>query len=132
MQVCDSGLCAEEAPGVRVGGQFAKGACCSALAAQQMHRLQSWRPDATVVKRSTMAQLLCRCRSEYSDDFQDARGFGWEIPGQPKFHWKTLIQKKVLAREVHEHVRWWMSTAFVKLVRTGNIIDVASDVASAN
>lgn len=35
-------------------------------------------------------------RSEFSDDFKDAEGFGWEIPGQPKFHWKTLIQKKVL------------------------------------
>jgi hypothetical protein len=51
-------------------------------------------------------QLLRGCRSEYSDDFQDARGFGWEIPGQPKFHWKTLIQKKVLCCEVHEHDSW--------------------------
>jgi hypothetical protein len=50
------------------------------------------------MKQSMTVQLLCCRRSEFSDDFQDARGFGWEIPGQPKFHWKTLIQKKVPAR----------------------------------
>jgi hypothetical protein len=43
------------------------------------------------------SSFLWRCRSEFNDDFQDARGFGWDIPGQPKFSWKTLIQKKVLA-----------------------------------
>ena len=40
--------------------------------------------------------MLCAgCRSEFSDDFKDARGFGWDIEGQPAFSWKTLITKKV-------------------------------------
>jgi glutathione reductase (NADPH) len=52
----------------------------------------------TCVIRGCVPKKLLVYGSEYSDDFQDARGFGWEIPGQPKFHWKTLIQKK--AKEI--------------------------------
>lgn len=41
------------------------------------------------------------CRSEFSDHFADARGFGWDVPGEPKFHWKTLIQEKVQKMQAH-------------------------------
>ena len=110
-QVCDSGLCAEEDACLWVGDPLAGSARCStdAPTVELKDSLNSCGPFND-------GAAACRCRSEFSDDFQDARGFGWEIRGQPKFHWKTLIQKKVLVHEAHEHDSWCMCTASAKLL----------------
>jgi glutathione reductase (NADPH) len=52
----------------------------------------------TCVIRGCVPKKLLVYGSEFSDHFTDARGFGWDIPGEPKFHWSKLIQKK--AKEI--------------------------------
>jgi glutathione reductase (NADPH) len=32
--------------------------------------------------------------SHFSQEFADARGFGWELPGPAKFNWRTLLENK--------------------------------------
>ncbi|MCR9144214.1 MAG: glutathione-disulfide reductase [bacterium] len=32
--------------------------------------------------------------SHYPREFEDARGFGWEVPGPAKFNWQTLLENK--------------------------------------
>lgn len=44
---------------------------------------------------SHASRLALPCRSEFRDEFDDARGFGWDIKEEPLFQWKSLIQKKV-------------------------------------
>lgn len=48
----------------------------------------------TCVIRGCVPKKMLLYGSEFRDHFEDARGFGWEIPGEPKFNWKKLIEKK--------------------------------------
>jgi len=52
----------------------------------------------TCVIRGCVPKKLLVYGSEFRDQFADARGFGWEIEGEPSFHWKRLIEKK--AKEI--------------------------------
>ena len=51
---------------------------------------------------TTRPVLLCAChriaspcRSAFTEEFKDAKGFGWTVDERPPFNWKELIAKKV-------------------------------------
>lgn len=48
----------------------------------------------TCVLRGCVPKKLFVYCAEYSEAFQDARGFGWNIPGTPTLDWKTFLDKK--------------------------------------
>lgn len=39
--------------------------------------------------------LYLPCRSAFTEEFKDAKGFGWTVDERPPFNWKELIAKKV-------------------------------------
>ena len=39
--------------------------------------------------------LIASCRSAFTEEFKDAKGFGWTVDERPPFNWKELIAKKV-------------------------------------
>lgn len=48
----------------------------------------------TCVLRGCVPKKLFVYCSEYADAFRDAKGFGWNIPGEPTLDWKMFMQKK--------------------------------------
>lgn len=48
----------------------------------------------TCVIRGCVPKKLLVYGSEFRDEFDDARGFGWDIKEEPTFQWKALINKK--------------------------------------
>jgi glutathione reductase (NADPH) len=55
------------------------------------------RVGGTCVIRGCVPKKLLVYASRFSDEFEDAAGFGWSVP-EPTFHWPTLI------RNVHREV----------------------------
>jgi len=51
------------------------------------------RVGGTCVIRGCVPKKLLVYASHFAEDFEDARGYGWE-PGAAKFNWKKLIQAK--------------------------------------
>ena len=58
---------------------------------------EEYRVGGTCVIRGCVPKKLLVYAARFSDEFEDAAGFGWSIP-QPVFHWPTLVNN--LAREV--------------------------------
>ncbi|MDO9318748.1 MAG: glutathione-disulfide reductase [Gammaproteobacteria bacterium] len=48
----------------------------------------------TCVNVGCIPKKLFSYASHYAQDFEDARGYGWELPGEPRFHWPTLRDNK--------------------------------------
>ncbi|KAG6548711.1 hypothetical protein Mapa_009866 [Marchantia paleacea] len=48
----------------------------------------------TCVLRGCVPKKILVYGSAFSHEFQDAKGFGWEIDGEIRFNWKKLIQNK--------------------------------------
>lgn len=48
----------------------------------------------TCVNVGCIPKKLFSYASHYAHDFEDARGYGWELQGEPKFHWSTLRDNK--------------------------------------
>ena len=58
---------------------------------------EEYRVGGTCVIRGCVPKKLMVYASRFSDEFEDAAGFGWSV-GEPTFHWPTLVGN--LAREV--------------------------------
>jgi glutathione reductase (NADPH) len=58
---------------------------------------EEFRVGGTCVIRGCVPKKLLVYASRFSDEFEDAAGFGWTVP-EPTFHWPTLIAN--LHREV--------------------------------
>jgi glutathione reductase (NADPH) len=54
---------------------------------------EEFRVGGTCVIRGCVPKKLLVYASRFSDDFEDAAGYGWTVP-QPTFHWPTLIHNK--------------------------------------
>ena len=48
----------------------------------------------TCVNVGCIPKKLFSYASHYAQDFEDARGYGWELPGAPRFHWPALRDNK--------------------------------------
>ena len=48
----------------------------------------------TCVNVGCIPKKLFSYAAHYAHDFEDARGYGWELPGEPRFHWPTLRDNK--------------------------------------
>ncbi len=48
----------------------------------------------TCVNVGCVPKKLLYYASYFGQDFQDSRGFGWDLGSQPKFSWSTLIENK--------------------------------------
>lgn len=48
----------------------------------------------TCVNVGCIPKKLFSYASHYAQDFEDARGYGWELPDEPRFHWPTLRDNK--------------------------------------
>jgi glutathione reductase (NADPH) len=51
---------------------------------------EEYRVGGTCVIRGCVPKKLLVYASRFSDDFEDAAGYGWTV-GEPTFHWPTLI-----------------------------------------
>ena len=58
---------------------------------------EEYRVGGTCVIRGCVPKKLLVYAARFSDEFEDAAGFGWSVP-QPVFHWPTLVDN--VAREV--------------------------------
>ncbi len=54
---------------------------------------EEFRVGGTCVIRGCVPKKLLVYASRFSDEFEDAAGFGWSVP-EPTFHWPTLIANK--------------------------------------
>src|ERR1700690_1870022 len=51
---------------------------------------EEYRVGGTCVIRGCLPKKLLVYASRFSEDFEDAAGYGWTVP-EPTFHWPTLI-----------------------------------------
>ncbi|VVE29124.1 glutathione-disulfide reductase [Pandoraea terrigena] len=54
---------------------------------------EEFRVGGTCVIRGCVPKKLLVYASRFADEFEDAAGFGWQVPS-PRFDWKTLIARK--------------------------------------
>ncbi len=54
---------------------------------------EEFRVGGTCVIRGCVPKKLLVYASRFSDEFEDAAGYGWNV-GEPTFHWPTLIANK--------------------------------------
>jgi len=52
------------------------------------------RVGGTCVIRGCVPKKLMVYAAHYREDFEDARGYGWTVEGEPRFDWQTLIANK--------------------------------------
>ncbi len=55
---------------------------------------EEFRVGGTCVIRGCVPKKLYVYASRFADDFEDAAGFGWTLPGKPTFDWRTLVEAK--------------------------------------
>ncbi|MEM6682483.1 MAG: glutathione-disulfide reductase [Pseudomonadota bacterium] len=55
---------------------------------------ESYRVGGTCVIRGCVPKKLFVYSSHYPHEFADAAGYGWTVPGEPSFDWKTLVARK--------------------------------------
>ncbi len=48
----------------------------------------------TCVNVGCIPKKLFSYAAHFAQDFEDARGYGWELPSTPRFHWPTLRDNK--------------------------------------
>ena len=66
----------------------------AALAGKKVALAEESRMGGTCVIRGCIPKKLFVYASEFREDFEDARAYGWTLPGEPKFDWQTLIANK--------------------------------------
>jgi glutathione reductase (NADPH) len=54
---------------------------------------EEYRVGGTCVIRGCVPKKLLVYASRFSDEFEDAAGYGWTVP-EPTFHWPTLVANK--------------------------------------
>ena len=55
---------------------------------------EEYRIGGTCVIRGCVPKKLLVYASRFAEEFEDAAGYGWTLPGQPVFDWPTLIANK--------------------------------------
>ena len=55
---------------------------------------EEYRIGGTCVIRGCVPKKLLVYASQYGDTFEDAKGYGWSLPGEATFDWPTLIANK--------------------------------------
>ncbi|MBB3065194.1 glutathione-disulfide reductase [Limibacillus halophilus] len=55
---------------------------------------EEYRYGGTCVIRGCVPKKLLVYASHFAEDFEDGAGYGWSLPGEPTFDWKTLIENK--------------------------------------
>src|SRR5262245_4256671 len=89
---------------------------------------EEFRVGGTCVIRGCVPKKLLVYASRFSDEFEDAAGYGWKV-GEPTFHWPTLIANK--DREIDRLEAAYVSTLErnkVELVRSRAALEDAHTV----
>jgi glutathione reductase (NADPH) len=89
---------------------------------------EEYRVGGTCVIRGCVPKKLLVYASRFSDEFEDAAGYGWTVP-EPTFHWSTLIANK--DREIARLEAAYVATLErhnVALVRSRAILEDAHTV----
>ncbi len=89
---------------------------------------EEYRVGGTCVIRGCVPKKLLVYASRFSEDFEDAQGFGWTVP-QPTFDWPTLIAN--VEREVTRLETAYMTTLErykVQLVKSRAVFEDAHTV----
>ena len=89
---------------------------------------EEYRVGGTCVIRGCVPKKLLVYASRFSDEFEDAAGYGWTVP-EPTFHWPTLIANK--DREIARLEAAYINTLErnkVELVRTRAVLEDAHTV----
>jgi len=84
---------------------------------------EEYRVGGTCVIRGCVPKKLLVYASRFADDFEDAAGYGWQVP-QPTFNWSHLIANK--DREIARLEAAYVSTLEhhkVELVRSRAVIE---------
>src|SRR3712207_444957 len=89
---------------------------------------EEFRVGGTCVIRGCVPKKLLVYASRFSDDFEDAAGFGWSVP-EPRFDWPTLIRNKdgEIAR-LESIYRANLERAGVEILDTRAVIEEAHTV----
>ena len=66
----------------------------AALAGAKVALAEEYRMGGTCVIRGCIPKKLMVYASQFSENFLDAPGYGWTIPGKPTFDWPTFIANK--------------------------------------
>jgi len=89
---------------------------------------EEYRVGGTCVIRGCVPKKLLVYASRFSDEFEDAAGYGWTVP-EPTFHWPTLIANK--DREIARLEAAYISTLErfnVALLKTRAVLEDANTV----
>ena len=89
---------------------------------------EEYRVGGTCVIRGCVPKKLLVYASRFADDFEEAAGFGWNVP-EPRFDWATLIANKDREIERLESVyRSNLEKAGVEIVDSRAVIEDAHTV----
>ncbi|HXR94677.1 MAG TPA: glutathione-disulfide reductase [Rhizomicrobium sp.] len=66
----------------------------AAMAGAKVALAEEYRMGGTCVIRGCIPKKLMVYASQFSENFLDAPGYGWTIPGKPSFDWPTFIAHK--------------------------------------
>src|ERR1700687_90746 len=89
---------------------------------------EEYRVGGTCVIRGCVPKKLLVYASRFSDEFEDAAGYGWTVP-EPTFHWPTLIANK--DREIARLEAAYTATVerlHVKVVKSRTVLEDAHTV----
>jgi glutathione reductase (NADPH) len=87
------------------------------------------RVGGTCVIRGCVPKKLLVYAARFSEEFEDAPGYGWTLPQQPAFHWPTLIANKdreIARLEIAYETA--LERASVKIVKSRAILEDAHTV----
>ena len=66
----------------------------AAMTGARVALAEEYRMGGTCVIRGCIPKKLMVYASQFSENFMDAPGYGWTIPGTPSFDWPTFIANK--------------------------------------
>ena len=113
---------------IGAGSGGVRAARISALYGARVMVAEEYRVGGTCVIRGCVPKKLMVYASRFSDDFEDAAGFGWSVP-QPSFDWATLIRNKDTEIARLERVyRANLESAGVEVVDSRAVIEDAHTV----
>ena len=79
---------------IGAGSGGTRGARMAASTGARVGIAEEFRYGGTCVIRGCVPKKLMVYASHFSEDFEDAEGYGWTLPGEASFDWKTLIANK--------------------------------------
>jgi glutathione reductase (NADPH) len=114
------------------GSGGVRGARMAAALGARTVLIESGALGGTCVNMGCIPKKLFAYAGHFHEDFEDARGFGWQLPNKPTFDWKTLkdakdkeiarlnrVYQDVLERVDVELVRGWGQVTGPHTVRVG-------------